>query len=122
MDATGMTIAMHGCSHQSLQMLGGNGIREEIRQCSKYLSSLIGKRLTWYACPFGGSGAAGEDVAAMKSAMKEVGVVASVSTEKKLVGLGCDVLALPRLDTIDLPPRGKEEKFNFSRVLLNRCA
>jgi hypothetical protein len=43
----------------------------------------------------------------MRNAMAEVGVVASVSTEKKYVETGCDLLVLPRLDTVDLPPRSK---------------
>jgi hypothetical protein len=31
-----------------------------------------------------------------------------VSTEKRLVDAGCDPLALPRFDAIDLPPRRAE--------------
>jgi peptidoglycan/xylan/chitin deacetylase (PgdA/CDA1 family) len=107
MDAKGMTIAMHGCTHRSLQSLGAAGIQEEIHHCSEYLSDLIGQRPTWYACPFGGSGAPPQSVSAMRNAMAEVGVVASVSTEKKYVETGCDLLVLPRLDTVDLPPRSK---------------
>jgi len=62
MHAAGMTIGMHGCSHRSLQTLGRTGIREEIRHSSEYLQGLTGERPTWWACPFGGSGAGAEVV------------------------------------------------------------
>jgi peptidoglycan/xylan/chitin deacetylase (PgdA/CDA1 family) len=105
MNASGMTIGLHGCTHRSLQMLGCDGIHEEIHHCSQYISKLIGRRSAWYACPFGGSGAAMAELSAMHDAMKDVGVTASVSTEKRFVNVGCDALALPRFDAIDLPPR-----------------
>jgi peptidoglycan/xylan/chitin deacetylase (PgdA/CDA1 family) len=105
MHAAGMTIGLHGCTHRSLQSLGGGGMREEILHCSQYIGNLIGRRPAWFACPFGGSGGKSEDVATMQAAMKEVGVVAAVSTEKRFVKIGGDPLALPRLDAIDLPPR-----------------
>jgi hypothetical protein len=66
---------------------------------------LIGQRPQWFACPFGGSGAAKEDALIMRDAMNQVGIVASVSTEKQFVNFGSDPLALPRFDAIDLPPK-----------------
>lgn len=105
MDAAGMTIAAHGRSHRSLQSLGSAGIGEEIRHCSDYIKSLLRRRPTWYACPFGGSGASLTEVNAMRDAMTESGIVASVSTVKRHVEPGADPLSLPRFDTIDLPPR-----------------
>jgi len=108
MDAAGMTIAAHGRSHRSLQSLGPAGIRGEIQHCSDCIDSLLGRRPTWYACPFGGTGASPPVVAAMRMAMNEAGILASVSTEKSYVEAGSDPLMLPRLDTIDLPPRRVE--------------
>jgi peptidoglycan/xylan/chitin deacetylase (PgdA/CDA1 family) len=105
MHAAGMTIGLHGCTHRSLQMLGAAGISEEIHHCSQYVASLTGRRSSWYACPFGGSGAARGEISTMRDAMREVGISASVSTEKRFVPLGCDPLALPRFDAIDLPPK-----------------
>ncbi len=106
MHAAGMTIGIHGCSHQSLQVLGPGGIRGEIRHSSDYIASLTGERPTWFACPFGGYGAAPDTVAAMRGAMEEVGVLAAVSTVKSLVPAGCDPFAIPRLEATDLPPCG----------------
>jgi len=108
MHQAGMTIAMHGSSHRSLQSLGAEGIREEIEHSSQYLTKLIGQSPTWFACPFGGTGASPQAIKAMQAAMQEVGVVASVSTEKRLITEDCDPLSLPRLDAIDLPPRRAE--------------
>jgi len=100
-----MTIGLHGCSHRSLQVLGPSGIREEIAHASDYLASITGERAKWFACPFGGSGASHETMAAMHRAMREYGIVASVTTTKALTPKGCDPWLLPRLDAIDLPPR-----------------
>lgn len=108
MDAAGMTIAAHGRTHQSLQTLGPTGIRREIQHCSAFVHGVTGSRPTWYACPFGGAGASAQAVAGMRNAMKECGIVASVSTEKRYADRGSDPLALPRMDTIDLPPRRRE--------------
>ena len=105
MDAEGMTIASHGCSHRSLQSLGGAAMRAEIEHSVAYLGNLTGRRPTWFACPFGGSGAADADIATMQAAMRDCGIVASVSTVKRHVMNVDNVLALPRFDTIDLPPR-----------------
>jgi len=105
MHRLGMEIGMHGVSHRSLQTLGAKGIGEEIRHCSSYLTSLTGRRPTWWACPFGGSGAAPEALAAMQTALDEVGVRAAVTAVKGVVAAQTNVRELPRLDTIDLPPR-----------------
>jgi peptidoglycan/xylan/chitin deacetylase (PgdA/CDA1 family) len=101
----GMIVGMHGCSHRSLQALGAEGIRQEISHASDYLDCLLGERPTWFACPFGGSGASAEAVDAMHRAMREFGIVGSVNTQKALVPSGCDPWRIPRLDAIDLPPR-----------------
>jgi peptidoglycan/xylan/chitin deacetylase (PgdA/CDA1 family) len=116
MDSAGMTISMHGVSHRSLQSLGPVGIREEISHCSSYLKNLTGKLPTWYACPFGGTGSSVESLQAMRTAMRDAGVVASVSTEKSHVLPGTDRFALPRFDTIDLPPRGGRMQDRTFRV------
>ncbi len=106
MHSAGMTIAMHGCSHRSLQTLGPVGIISEIEHSSNYLAKLTGKRPDWFACPFGGSGASMDSLNAMYLAMKKVGVVGSVTTEKHMVDRNhCNPLFLPRMDTIDLPPK-----------------
>ncbi len=101
----GMTIGLHGCSHRSLQVLGPEGIRTEIAHASAYMASLLGERPTWFACPFGGSGASHEAVDAMHAAMRDFGIRGSVTTQKSLVPRDCDPWRLPRFDTIDLPPR-----------------
>ncbi len=115
MNAAGMTIASHGCSHQSLQTVGPAGMAAEISHSSAYIASLIGGRPTWFACPFGGSGASADAVAAMRPAMAGAGIVASVSTEKRYVSRGADAYALPRWDTIDLPPRKSIEEISERR-------
>jgi peptidoglycan/xylan/chitin deacetylase (PgdA/CDA1 family) len=104
MDQAGMTIGLHGCSHRSLQVLGGSGIRREIEHASAYLGRLLGERVTWWACPFGGSGAPTSALEAMQQAMDEVGIEAAVSTAKSRVQRDSDPRSLPRLDCIDLPP------------------
>lgn len=106
MDAAGMTIAPHGSSHRSLQTLGPAGMAAEIKHSSAYIASLTGRRAKWFAPPFGASGASPGAVAAMRSTMRQAGIAASVTTEKRLLSPTMDAYALPRLDTIDLPPRG----------------
>lgn len=108
MDQAGMTIGLHGCSHRSLQVLGGSGVRREIAHASGYLGRLLGKRPTWWACPFGGSGATAAAVDAMRQAMDAAGIEGAVSTVKARVKRGTDTRSLPRLDCIDLPPRKAE--------------
>jgi peptidoglycan/xylan/chitin deacetylase (PgdA/CDA1 family) len=108
MHRAGMTIGMHGVSHRTLQALGGEGIGREIAECSAWLTGLLGERPGWFACPFGGSGAAREATAAMDQALRDKGVQAAVTAEKAVVGAGCDRLRIPRLDAIDLPPRRAE--------------
>lgn len=108
MHSAGMTIASHGCSHRSLQMLGPAGIRQEIHHASDYIQTLIGRRPQWYACPFGGAGVPAETIAAMHAAMTEAGIIASVSTEKRYIRAQCNPLTIPRLDAVDLPPRRAE--------------
>jgi peptidoglycan/xylan/chitin deacetylase (PgdA/CDA1 family) len=107
MNAAGMTIALHGCSHRSLQTLGGAGMAAEIQQSSAYITKLTGRRPTWFACPFGASGASPDAVAKMKAAMVKAGIVASMATEKRYLDADVDRYALPRFDAIDLPPRKK---------------
>jgi len=87
MHAGGMTIGLHGISHRSLQMLG-TGVADEIREASAWVAQLTGVRSEWWACPFGGSGAGPEALAAMNAALDEVGVRAAVSTVKTSVPTG----------------------------------
>lgn len=105
MHSAGMTIASHGCSHRSIQTLGVAGMCAEIRHASDYITGLTGCRPAWFAPPFGASGASAQSIDAMRKTMKESGILASVSTEKRYVFRGDDAYALPRLDAIDLPPR-----------------
>jgi peptidoglycan/xylan/chitin deacetylase (PgdA/CDA1 family) len=101
----GMTIGLHGHSHSSLQVLGAAGIAREIAHGSAYLARLTGAAPTWWACPFGGSGASDQTLAAMRTAMASAGLTAAVTTRKAPVIRDTDPLALPRYDCIDLPPR-----------------
>jgi len=111
MDKAGMTIGLHGCSHQSLQLLGPQKIREEIHYSSRYLAELLGKRPEWFACPFGGTGASPSAVESMQVALDEAGVRAAVTTLKQPIRPDCNPRALPRLDAIDVPPRAPALKF-----------
>jgi len=105
MHQLGMTIGLHGHSHTSLQVLGPAGIAREIAHSSAYLAQITGAKPTWWACPFGGTGASEETLAAMRSAMTSAGLVAAVTTRKAPVARTGDPLAIPRYDCIDLPPR-----------------
>jgi peptidoglycan/xylan/chitin deacetylase (PgdA/CDA1 family) len=105
MHRAGMTIGLHGHSHSSLQVLGPEGIRREIERGSKYLTRITGAAPTWWACPFGGTGASEETLQAMRTAMNDHNLSAAATTRKDPVIQGGDPLSLPRYDCIDLPPR-----------------
>lgn len=106
MHRSGMTIGLHGHSHTSLQVLGPGGIAREIAHGSAYLARITGARPTWWACPFGGTGASDQTLSAMRLAMASAGLTAAVTTRKAPVNCGSgDPLAIPRYDCIDLPPR-----------------
>jgi peptidoglycan/xylan/chitin deacetylase (PgdA/CDA1 family) len=115
MHQMGMTIGLHGHSHSSLQVLGAAGIAREIAHGSAYLARITGAAPTWWACPFGGTGASEQTLSAMRVAMSSAGLAAAVTTRKAPVarggggggggGCGGDPLAIPRYDCIDLPPR-----------------
>ncbi len=107
MRKAGMVIGLHGCSHQSLQVLGGEGMAEEIRYGSSWVARVAGEKPRWWACPFGGSGASESAHAAMNEALKNTGLSASVTTRRGYVPAGCDPMSVPRFDCIDLPPRQK---------------
>jgi peptidoglycan/xylan/chitin deacetylase (PgdA/CDA1 family) len=105
MHRTGMTIGLHGHSHSSLQTLGAEGICREIAHGSNYLAHVTGNPPTWWACPFGGTGASDQTLQAMRAAMQTHNLRVAVTTRKAPVAQGSDPLALPRYDCIDLPPR-----------------
>ena len=105
MHRAGMTIGLHGHSHASLQVLGPTGIAHEIAHGSTYLTHLTGQSPTWWACPFGGSGANDATLQAMRNAMQTHNLRAAVTTQKSPVTQNTDPLAIPRYDCIDLPPR-----------------
>jgi peptidoglycan/xylan/chitin deacetylase (PgdA/CDA1 family) len=105
MHCAGMTIGLHGHSHSSLQVLGEQGIRQEIVHGSAYLTRITGVAPTWWACPFGGTGAPEVTLAAMRDAMKCAGLRAAVTTQKSPVFVNTNALGIPRYDCIDLPPK-----------------
>jgi peptidoglycan/xylan/chitin deacetylase (PgdA/CDA1 family) len=104
MHRSGMTLALHGKTHTSLQQLGP-AIAEEIDDCSEFLHEITAQRPTWWACPFGGTGAPADDHATMQNALKKAGVLAAVSTAASSVPERCDPMSIPRVDCINLPPR-----------------
>jgi peptidoglycan/xylan/chitin deacetylase (PgdA/CDA1 family) len=105
MHRAGMTIGLHGHSHSSLQVLGPGGIAHEIAHGAAYLTHLTGRLPTWWACPFGGTGANDQTLQAMRTAMQTHNLRAAVTTQKSPVIQNTDPLAIPRYDCIDLPPR-----------------
>jgi peptidoglycan/xylan/chitin deacetylase (PgdA/CDA1 family) len=105
MHAAGMTVGLHGHSHSSLQHLGPAGIRREIAHGSAYLARLTGDAPTWWACPFGGSGADDATIAAMHDAMRVARLTGAVTTRQAPAVRGTPATAVPRYDCIDLPPR-----------------
>ncbi len=105
MHRAGMTIGFHGHSHSSLQVLGEEGIRREIVHGADYLQRLTGQQPTWWACPFGGSGASESIIHAMQDAMRSAGLQFAVTTQKLPIIRGTQPTAIPRYDCIDLPPQ-----------------
>lgn len=99
MHASGMTLGVHGRTHESLQRLGP-AIAGEIDDCSTFLATITGERPTWWACPFGGSGASAADHATMRNAITAAGIRAAVSTVSSSVPDRCDRLAIPRVDCV----------------------
>ena len=104
MQAAGMTIGVHCRTHRSLQQMG-DGVGEEMRTCADFIRRATGESPTWFACPFGGTGAAPDLHANMHATMDELGLLAGVSTSARSVAMGDDSRALPRIDCIALPPR-----------------
>ena len=103
----GMSLGMHGCSHKSFAQLGGDGIRNEIRHSSAYLTQLLGEAPTWFAAPFGGAGFTG-DMDLIYQSCREVGVTAIVTARNGLVDRESDQYEIPRVDCVYLPPRSRE--------------
>jgi peptidoglycan/xylan/chitin deacetylase (PgdA/CDA1 family) len=104
MHQAGMTIGLHGHSHSSLQVLGEVGIRQEIARGSAYLEKITGAKPKWWACPFGGTGAAPAVISAMQDAMKSAGLQFAVTTKKLPITRETKSMEIPRYDCIDLPP------------------
>lgn len=104
MHAAGMVIGLHGHSHRSLQQMG-EGVGEEMARCAAFVERCTGEKATWWACPFGGTGAAPALHEAMGRAMAASGVTAGVSTVARQVRAGDALTALPRVDCVKLPPR-----------------
>lgn len=102
--AAGMTIGIHGVTHQSLRQIGVTGMVGEVRDASAYLHTLLGVRPHWFSCPYGASGIDARELQPLASALADVMVEAAVSTEKAPVQRPFDPLHIPRYDTIDLPP------------------
>jgi peptidoglycan/xylan/chitin deacetylase (PgdA/CDA1 family) len=99
MHDAGMTLALHGRTHASLQQMG-ESVAGEIEECAALLRSITGESPRWWACPFGGTGASAEAHLAMRSALTRANVRAGVSTESGSVPTGCDPLAIPRVDCV----------------------
>ena len=108
LDSWGMEVGIHGGSHQSLNLLGANGMKDEIIHCSSYLRDLLGKSPTWFCHPFGGADATLQDLAIVHQACREVDVSAILTTRKARVTPETSVYEIPRFDCIDLPPRSDE--------------
>ena len=100
MHDAGMTLALHGRTHASLQQMG-TSIADEIEDCAKLLTSITGEPPRWWACPFGGTDASPEAQQAMQAALRRAGVRAGVSTVASSVPAGCDPFTIPRMDCVD---------------------
>ena len=115
MHASGMTLAVHGKTHASLQQLGAQ-IVEEIEDCAAFLRAITSETPRWWACPFGGSGASSKAHLAMQAALREAGIVAAVSTISGSASAGCNPLMIPRVDCVGVslvpspPVTGEREK------------
>jgi peptidoglycan/xylan/chitin deacetylase (PgdA/CDA1 family) len=107
MHEAGMTLGMHGVTHRSLQTLGAEGIRQEIEQCASFLTSITATAPTWWACPFGGSGASDDTIRAMNESLRALAIRGAVTTRAASVSPDDHPVALPRIDCIQLPPRTK---------------
>jgi peptidoglycan/xylan/chitin deacetylase (PgdA/CDA1 family) len=99
MHDVGMTLALHGRTHASLQQMG-TSIADEIEDCASFLNSITGENPKWWACPFGGAGASSEAQQAMRAALARANVRAGVSTVASSVPAGCDPLAISRVDCV----------------------
>lgn len=102
MHRAGLTIGVHGCSHQSATKLGLDGIRAELSHCHDWLRRLLGEAPRWYSGPFGGTGISPAD---LRPYLEAIGIQAAVTTIKGTIAPGADCYALRRVDAIDLPPR-----------------
>ena len=101
MRAAGLAIGGHGARHVWLDSLAAAALRTEIDETRAFLDSLGVAPEGWsFSYPYGGH------AATTREALRVAGCAAGFSVVPELVDLGaCDPLALPRLDTNDLPLR-----------------
>lgn len=105
MHEAGMVIGLHGHTHRSLQQMGPEVV-SEIARCDEMVRRCTGAPGAWWACPFGGTGAAPELLQTMRQALRSAGITAAVGTESRRLRPNEDPLQLPRVDCVKLPPRG----------------
>jgi peptidoglycan/xylan/chitin deacetylase (PgdA/CDA1 family) len=94
----GITIGSHTASHSSLAALTVAEQRKEIEQNTRDLEALLGRRVTAFAFPFGGSGDRPENFAALAGA---AGLTVACTTDQGSVRRDTDPLRIPRLTVRD---------------------
>jgi peptidoglycan/xylan/chitin deacetylase (PgdA/CDA1 family) len=104
----GITIGSHTASHPSLAALTVADQREEIEQNTRDLEALLGRRVTAFAFPFGGSGDRPENFAALAGA---AGITVACTTEQGSVRRDTNPLRIPRLTVRDWPQPAFESQW-----------
>lgn len=104
----GITIGSHTASHSSLAALSAADQRVEIQQATRELEALIGKRVTAFAYPFGGSLDVPADFAALALAH---GVAVACTTEPGSVRRDTDPLRIPRVTVRNWPQPAFESQW-----------
>ena len=84
-------IGSHTVTHTSLQYLGAEGQRKELRKSKAELEAICGRPVTSCSYPNGRISAETPAIA------KELGYASGCTSQEELVAPGCDPLLLPRL-------------------------
>ena len=111
----GMYVGSHGYDHFWLNSLSSEQQEREVDQALVFLASIGVDITSWIMCyPYG---AYDESLLAI---LKARNCVAGITTEVGLASLGKhNPLALPRIDTNDLPKNGRAEMNEWTRQALN---